>query len=384
MDGRRSEVWIAVAVGAGLLAAAVAVVGLWPELRTPGPNPPSAIVLQHWNRLAEPESRVTHTAFAPGALAGTVLASLPRNAVSVRWAPNGGRVVYFAIEVTERLGGLGRGPRMGATGMVIADGNGTNPVELALPRPVDHYPSHAWFAGVLWAPNGAGFAAPWSTFECQGNDCIPPGGIDVFDRAGRLVVSVPTPDNVNIGAFWSADGRAIGWTSGSCANSSCMDDALHWRAIEGDPRVTTVDGTFGGIVWAPDGRIHAVTFDEDGITGLLTMAPDGSDARPLAWPLGPNWVGPAWSPNGRWLAELDDQTGAFRARDAVAGTDVSATLRAGLSFVGWSPDGNRIALSGESPDGVANRFWAINADGTGLVELGDGEDFGWMPAGPLP
>src|SRR5215212_7769534 len=334
-----------VGVAALLAAALVGSLIASGRIRT-GPVRPFEMVVQQWNRLAEPDSRVTHSAWAPGAAQGTVLSTLPDNAINPRWSPDGERVVYVTTEITVRDGGLSPGPRMSPAAMYVADTDGNNAVEVALARSIADYPTHTWFAGPLWAPDSRRFALPWSPNGCEGIDCVPPAGIDIFDRGGRLITSIDTPSNINIAGFWSADGQRIGWTTGTCIDSNCMDDAVHWRAVDGDPTITSFAMTLGGLVWTADGRLHGTTFDADGATGVVTMAPDGTDVRDVPWALDPN-MGAAWSPDGRWLASVDYAAGRLVLRDVIAGVDSSWPIPADLGFAAWSPDSMSIAMAGE-------------------------------------
>jgi Tol biopolymer transport system component len=47
---------------------------------------------------------------------------------------------------------------------------------------------------------------------------------------------------------------------------------------------------------------------------------------------------------------------------------------AGSRFSDWSPDGERIVFTRAEPFGSTESIWIVNADGTGLVQVTDGED----------
>lgn len=341
-----------------------------------------SIVVQNWNGLAEPDSLVAHTAFSLGGRTGLKLPFLPKNATSLRGAPGGSRLLYFANEVVVRTFGLHPGPGMTPTAVFVANGDGTQAAQLALPRPIDQYPAVAWYYGALWAPDAMHFALYWNTGTCSGSaDCIPDSGFDIWDRDGQFISSIPTPDNVDITGWWSPDGRAIGWSSGSCADGSCMSTAVHWRLLDGDPTITTVEGTMN-ITWA-DARLHAVTFDRDGATGVLTMAPDGTDVRHVDWTIGPDDGGPVWSPDGRWLAAVDVR-GALRLRDVTLGTEIRLPIPAGLWLAAWSPDSRTIAIGGDHPDDARYSFYVIEASSGEVAALGVGDDFGWLNTSVRP
>lgn len=361
----------------GLLGAVIAA-GMLPSTNPLTRELPS-IVVQQSNHLRDPDFRVTQTRFSPGATVGTMLPGLPQNAVGLRWSPDGARLAYF-----EQSAPAGR-MSLSLTSLVLANRDGSNPVRVTAPRPLEQYVVSNAFVGVQWAPAGRRFLLAWTTGTCPGvsANCVPAGGIDVFDAAGNLISTIDTPDNIGNQALWSADGLGVAWTSGVCdwANNVCTTSAYHWRRFGGDAAVTTIP-VGGQVVWGQDGLLHVVKIDDaGGFTGVVTMAPDGSDVRDVPWVIRPTETGPVWSPDGRLLAAVDPTVGAIRVRDFQAGTEIVVPYAAGFAVPMWAPDSSRLALVGEasSPESRGYGFWVINTDGTGLVSLGDGEDFGWLP-----
>ena len=83
-------------------------------------------------------------------------------------------------------------------------------------------------------------------------------------------------------------------------------------------------------------------------------------------PSGSNLM-PKWSPNGRQIAFATDRSGMFQVyvmNDD--GSDLRQLTTEGGAMPAWSPDGHRIAFtSARAPNDV----FAINTDGTGLVNL---------------
>ena len=159
---------------------------------TPAPLPvtPATIMVQTWNGLRDPDSVVSHTAFEPGSAVGSpAMAALPPNAVGLRWSPDGTRLAYWEQDAPADQHSLV------LRGLYVARTDGTEPVRVALPRDADLYASNGWWAGVQWAPTGGRFALAWNTGSCSdGPDCIPPGGIDVFDLTGQLVAEISVSD----------------------------------------------------------------------------------------------------------------------------------------------------------------------------------------------
>jgi hypothetical protein len=378
---------LALAVVALLLlatAATLLAVGAFNQLRPRPPLGPMSIVVQQWNGLAAPDSIVSHTAYAPGSLVGVEMRGLPRNVVGVRWSVDGARVVYFETEVVVRTGPRGPQVEMTATQPFLAGGDGSGAVPIPIARPFDSYFSYAWDAGPLWAPDGGHFALPWNSHSCEGIDCVPLGGIDIFDRDGRPTLALETPGNVSQSAFWSGNGLAILWTTGACVDGSCINDAVHWRPIAGDPTVTTFPGVMTGFVWPGDGRIRAIQFDVDGATGIVTMAPDGSQVQTIAWD-SPSRGG-VWSPDGRWLADVDDAGARVLIYEVGTGREAAIPIPRDSYVAAWAPDGRSIALVGPAPDESTggNAFHVLTIEDGRLTTAGVGTDFTWVPASALP
>lgn len=109
---------------------------------------------------------------------------------------------------------------------------------------------------------------------------------------------------------------------------------------------------------------------------------DGSGGRAvLSHDLPFNDFSPAWSPEGRHLAFVSDRDNPERRLHIlteiyVMNADGSAERRLTHAIAGgngnsdpaWSPDGTRIAYTGDDADGAAD-IWAIAPDGTGATNL---------------
>jgi len=375
--------WRLVGIAALLLLALVSalVIGAgFRESNLPGPGGPPAIVIQQWNGLEAGASRVAHVGFAPGAAAGTLVsARLPANAVGLRWSPGGQRLAYFAAE--DRPGHLSR-HGLAITGFFVARADGADPVAVRLPRSLDQYNVVAgWDGSAKWAPRGGLFAVPWSTHECSdGPNCLPPSGIDVFDAAGNLVKTINIVDADFGEAIWSPDGLALGWLIGSCADSYCSVDGFQWQRVDDDAPVITLPLDNGRIVWSADGLLHVVSVHIDPKTigdatsfnetvgRVFTMRPDGTGLRELPWSTGHPELIPRWSPDGRLLATLDYKAGSLTIHDVQTGRDVVVSVPVDLGIAAWAPDSGRIVLFGGVEDNAsAYAFYAVNADGTGLI-----------------
>jgi Tol biopolymer transport system component len=356
-------------------------------LPLPATTDPSTIVVQEWNGLRDPASKVSQTAYPPaGGVGSPAVATLPSNAVSLRWSPDGSRMTYWLRDApADRRGFEDRG-------LFLAQGDGSDPVQIALPRTTDQYASNGWWAGVRWAPTGDRFALAWDTHSCTGGaDCTPPGGIDLFDGAGRQIGAISVLDSPVIDPVWSPDGRAVGWMSGSCANGLCENDAFHWQPIDDAGNVTTLPLERGSnVVWSDANRLDVVVMrDSYAVVGrVYSMLPDGADVRDIPWTNPAMGLSPTWSPGGGSVAALEASSGNLTVLDVAAGTEIKADVPVDTSIAGWAPDGDRLVLYGSSETDLQGyALYVISADGTGFASLGSGEDFAWMPAaatGPPP
>jgi len=116
--------------------------------------------------------------------------------------------------------------------------------------------------------------------------------------------------------------------------------------------------------------------------GIYVMRADGSATRVLRRGGEPRAL--AWSPDGRKLAFVASQGSNGQAIWVMNadGSDPVRLVEGGYSPT-WSPDGGRIAFSGELPDRKGPGIWVVNADGRDLrrlVRINAG-DVDWSPVG---
>ena len=131
------------------------------------------------------------------------------------------------------------------------------------------------------------------------------------------------------------------------------------------PQQLTVNSRFESHpAWSPDGKRIAFLAAAQVSGGasdirprLYTMAPDGSDIRPVRMAAAAELLPlpPQWSPDGKHIAytqrEVGGRVGLYTV--AVDGRDPPQRLSATVSSASWSPDGTRIAFAKPEPDTVS-------------------------------
>jgi Tol biopolymer transport system component len=150
----------------------------------------------------------------------------------------------------------------------------------------------------------------------------------------------------------------------------------------------------GLVTWAPDWLHRALVVD----ARLLVSNADGSSSvavSPASNPAG--FIdGPWWSRDGSKLAfgyavTPDAAEDIYVVnRDGTGLRNLTNTSTISEGFASWSPDGSKLALTGQNPGaGLGVSVFTINADGTGLKQLtstpspnGDAEPQ-WSPDGKL-
>jgi TolB protein len=137
----------------------------------------------------------------------------------------------------------------------------------------------------------------------------------------------------------------------------------------GERRLTERPEGDSSAIWSPDGaRIAFVSSSQDGTAGgIFVMDADGANARQLTdVPL----AGPAWSPDGRWIAAVSSHgyQGGYPEIYLVAvdGSGMQQltsfervptdSLYMGSSFPAWSPDSRLLAFVTERLDGPSDVY----------------------------
>jgi Tol biopolymer transport system component len=248
--------------------------------------------------------------------------------------------------------------------------------------------------GPLWSPDGTEV----SVFCCD--DGMAAHFVDV--ATGELR-TLPQPDptlEAFCGAAWSPDGERI-----TCETFGVDDPSLNgihsMRVSDGGDltRITSVPGgndVAGG--YSPDGsQLVFVRFEEEGAPpiGMFVINVDGSGLRQLTPPgmqLDEDGFGGQWSPDGTKILVVgisDADRKMIFVVDAAGGDPVPLPITPacggarsdpesfGCYSPTWSPDGTKILFvrsKALSEDTFSESIYQVNADGSGLVQVTDGQD----------
>jgi Tol biopolymer transport system component len=200
--------------------------------------------------------------------------------------------------------------------------------------------------GAAWSPSGK-YIAYVETSSVAGVDV----GVRVMTSDGKLL----DPRYPGVFMAWSPDGERLAVTNSAPAMTRdrkatiCIfkveqrDCQLIWdRSME-------EIGYFSGISWMPDG--NSVTFslaEKKAQADLYTLDIASGHTTRLTSTVEASETGPAWSPDGRWLAYIRHDLASSNDSIVV----VSSDLRRKVVVVesehprspAWSPDGNRLAF----------------------------------------
>ena len=240
-----------------------------------------------------------------------------------------------------------------------------------------------------WSPDGS---------QIQIFCCDEPVAAHLIDPDTGSVRTLPSPDpalETHCGFAWSPDGRRL-----ACEVFGIDDDTLNGiysiRTADGGglERITTNPG--GDDIpgdYSPDGtRMVFMRSDPRGNAGLFVTDVDGTGLLELSNPDRPLMdLSPgSWSPAGDqilfaarrnaehhktiWVVNADGSSLREMAIDPACGGLWSDPEAIGCYSPTWSPDGGRIAFVRSTPAGVDDGIFIVNADGSGLVRVTDGED----------
>src|SRR6266705_1713561 len=178
---------------------------------------------------------------------------------------------------------------------------------------------------------------------------------------------------------WSPDGRWLAFASSRSGKRDVWRVALDGSG--GAERLTDVNGELGAFDWSPDGAAIAFSHSpspagDDWVRADVSVVEVATGrTRPLVATLAAEG-GPAWSPDGRWVAvTVSDApaTYALTFRVELVSPVNGAVRPLAESFdrrpaiVGWTGDARAVVIS--EARGTVSRLSALPADGGAAVDL---------------
>ena len=217
--------------------------------------------------------------------------------------------------------------------------------------------------GPAWSPDGTHVAYAHAELSLQ--------GIWLVDTTGTNAHQILAGDWVDVD--WSPDGTQLAVAGNGIHVANASGGGIRQLTTEGNlPR------------WSPvANRIAFQTTDTSGVRSIGIVSPDGSGLRSLAPPDTESWSEPDWSPDGSRLVHVrrlgrNGQTDLF-VMDTTGGAVVRLATDGSDDFgPAWSPDGQWIAWS-IGTFSPANELWIMKSDGTEARMLTYGGDPSWSP-----
>jgi Tol biopolymer transport system component len=143
-------------------------------------------------------------------------------------------------------------------------------------------------------------------------------------------------------------------------------------------------------VWSPDGqRLAAAREDNQDRSRIVVMNRDGSGVREITDGTGD--VGPAWSPDGEWIAFRRRQPAAPNEEVWLVRPDGSDAHRVLAKIhdapIAWTSDSRRLTFSDDADDGTTQLF-TVNLEGADRAQLthetgGEHLEAAWSSDGAL-
>jgi Tol biopolymer transport system component len=324
---------------------------------------------------------------------------------AVQWAPDGSRIAFRLYNEAPGIHVMNR-DGSGLTRLTDLPGSGSRNCV-----PVETGPTVTCYwgeprGGFTWSPDGTriAFTSPVVT---DGSGDSESSSLYVVDTSSGRLTELTGPSAAG-GAIppiaWSPDGSRIAFAR-SIGPLRRSTNSLVVMDADGTDEVLLVQVELvdlGPLAWSPDGsqiafmRSGTMWPSEQWAGGMWVVNRDGSDLQQIAtWPGGPTEVkavfdGPfAWSPDGGWIATLGEPHGGIKlvaaegSEERVIGGPGPAD-DSSINHFAWSPDGSQLvfsdgggAIAESPPTWDPPSIYVVNADGTGLRWLADGEYPDW-------
>jgi Tol biopolymer transport system component len=283
-----------------------------------------------------------------------------------RWSPDGTRIAFLSGQP----GGSKTGSAM-ALFVVNGDGSGQDRLADCTGRPDGAEKGRC--DGLSWSPDGTRIA-----FSGENSLFV----VELATGSVRRITGCPSCEykGTALNPAWSPDGSRIAFTTG---------DSIDVVAIDGSgwARLAAAPGVEPHPTWSPDGARIVFSAND----GIYMVETDGSNLRHLSTKTKQESTNsPTWSPDGTRIAYLSTPgiRGALVEEVWVMNADGTARARLyhspccidGWGGPAWSPDGRFIAFSvwGTIQEPAV---YVIGVDGSGLHRI-PGRGFGnpvWEP-----
>ena len=330
---------------------------------------------------------------------GTGLAQFPSEGHphAIAWSPDSQRIAWVA----ENPSG-GPGSPRDRVGIMNRDGTDTRLIF----RPTDPP-----LVGLIsWTPDGKSVAVMLEngvSYLIDADCAVGSGGCEASART--QIESIPDAWHAWYWPQWAGEVAttttspldAGEWLDFCGKNDVCIRSRSHGDILLGLANSYT---NFRGLSWSPDGS--RIAFGACRVEDLLNnptagcrqdlfiASRDGKNVTAVLKDPDRHEQGPAWSPDGEWIAYEENASLAIVRPDGtgrkilVQGSDITCAHFG----IAWSPDSQHIAWIGGTcftdKPGISDRVWVINPDGTGARTIFQSADpllamdmIAWSPDG---